>query len=98
MLEGIAAQLRVLQLDPASTAPPPPTAAPASTAPPAAAATPIKKGDRVQITYRDGYYGRRGTLRSRHGRLFWNIHLDATDTDKARIIYKRDTSLALIKP
>jgi hypothetical protein len=99
-LDSLARHLRQLKLDPSSR--PRATATSSAAFDRSASPTPpssptFQKGDCVQITHRDGYHGRRGTLTSRHGRLFWNIQLDATDKDKARLIYKKDTSLALIE-
>jgi hypothetical protein len=55
-----------------------------------------RKGDRVRVTIRDRYYGQIGTLLGRHGRLYWDLKLDARDGECARVIYKKESSLSLV--
>lgn len=53
----------------------------------------LQKGQRVRVVRKDQYHGRVGVLVQRHGRLFWDVRLDATATRVACVIYKKDASL-----
>jgi hypothetical protein len=62
------------------------------------ASRPCKKGlqvgARVVVVCSQGkYLGRTGELVSRRGTMFWNVRLDASGADPARLVYKMDSSL-----
>jgi hypothetical protein len=58
----------------------------------------LREGVRVRIVRKDQYYNRTGVVMHRHGRLFWDVRLDATSTRCASVIYKKDASLCVIGP
>jgi hypothetical protein len=55
----------------------------------------IQAGQRVRIVRKDQYRGRTGIVLGRHGRLFWDVRLEANATHGACTIYKREASLCL---
>jgi hypothetical protein len=42
------------------------------------------------------YFGRVGTLISQQGTQFWNVKLEGRDSEVDKVIYKKQSSLALI--
>jgi hypothetical protein len=58
----------------------------------------LRVGQRVRVVRRDQYRGRTGVVLGRHGRLFWDVRLDANATQGASTIYKKEASLCVIAP
>jgi hypothetical protein len=56
----------------------------------------LQVGHRVRVVWKDKYYGRTGVVMHRHGRLFWDVRLDASVTRAECTIFKKDASLTLI--
>jgi hypothetical protein len=56
----------------------------------------LQVGQRVRVVRKDRYRGRTGVVLGRHGRLFWDVRLEATATHGASTIYKKDASLCVI--
>ena len=50
----------------------------------------------MRVTVGDKYYGRFGTLIDRRGRMYWNILMDAVDGSVAHVIYKKESSFAVV--
>jgi hypothetical protein len=96
LLEELAAELRGLKSAGVAdaTAPKPPAAVPSAEEPPCE----IEAGRRVRVVRRDQYYNRVGVVKRRHGRLFWDVQLEATETRCASLIFKKDASLCVIGP
>jgi hypothetical protein len=63
---------------------------------PSAAKVPqgMEVGRRV-VVRRDQYRNRTGVILGRHGRLFWDVRLEASATQGACTIYKRESSLRI---
>jgi hypothetical protein len=96
LLEELAAELRGLKSAGVAdaAAPKPPAAVPSSEESPCE----IKAGRRVRVVRRDQYYNRVGVVKRRHGRMFWDVQLEATETRCASLIFKKDASLCVIGP
>jgi hypothetical protein len=58
----------------------------------------IRVGQRVQVVRKDQYHRRTGVVLGCHGRLFWDVRLDASATQGASAIYKKEASLCAIAP
>ena len=71
-----------------------PVAVPVQMVPPPAGA--VRGGQRVRVTVGDKYYGRFGTLIDRRDRMYWNILMDAIDGGVAHVIYKKESSFAVV--
>jgi hypothetical protein len=56
----------------------------------------VQVGQRVRVIRKDQYRGRTGVVLGRHGRLFWDVQLDASGTHKECTIYKRESSLCVL--
>jgi hypothetical protein len=57
----------------------------------------LKVGDKVMVVRADKYNGRRGTVVSRRGTMFWNVQLDALGSQPAERIFKMASSLKVVK-
>jgi hypothetical protein len=57
----------------------------------------MQVGQRVRVVRKDQCRGRTGVVLGRHGRLFWDVQLDANATNKGCTIYKRGSSLCIIE-
>jgi hypothetical protein len=57
----------------------------------------VKVGQRVCVVRKDQYRGRTGVVLGRHGRLFWDVRLDASATQPECTIYKRESSLKVVE-
>jgi hypothetical protein len=57
----------------------------------------IQVGQHVRVVRKDQYRGRTGVVLGRHGRLFWDVRLDASATHKECTIYKRESSLSVVE-
>jgi hypothetical protein len=55
-----------------------------------------ESGKRVQVIVRDTYFGQVGTLLGQRGKQFWNVKLEGGDGEVEKVIYKKQSSLALI--
>lgn len=66
--------------------------------PSAGASDGVKAGSRVRVTRRDQYQGRIGVVLGRHGRLFWDVRLEANAAHGECLIFKKDSSLCVIGP
>jgi hypothetical protein len=56
-----------------------------------------ESGKRVRVIVRDSYFGRVGTLMGQRGKQFWNVKLEGRDGEVDKMIYKKQSSLALIE-
>jgi hypothetical protein len=69
---------------------------PVAEAVPVVPAAGLRRGQRVRITIEDRYVNQIGTLVDRRGIHFWNILMDAADGGVSCLIYKKESSFALI--
>ena len=58
----------------------------------------VQVGSRVQVIRRDQYHGRTGVVVRRHGRVFWDVRLEASETQGECLIFKKDSSLRVVGP
>jgi hypothetical protein len=56
----------------------------------------LQVGYRVRVVRKDKYRGRTGVVLGRHGRLFWDVRLDACAGHGECTIYKKDASFCVI--
>ena len=56
----------------------------------------LRVGDCVMVTRRDGYYGRRGRVLGRRGKLYWRVLLQPTEDRVEEEIYKMRHNLMRI--
>ena len=73
-----------------------PEEVPVAEAVPVVPAAGLRRGQRVRITIEDRYVNQIGTLVDRRGIHFWNILMDAADGGVSCLIYKKESSFALI--
>ena len=64
---------------------------------PLSGAADLQVGHRVRVVRKDKYYGRTGVVMRRHGRLYWDVRLDASATRAECTIFKKDASLTWIR-
>jgi hypothetical protein len=93
-LEAMAAELRRLKKNDGAKGAK--TKVPAETPSSSAGATEVQVGHRVRVVRKDQYRGRVGVVLGRHGRMFWDIRLEANAQHKECTIYKRGTSLCVL--
>lgn len=55
------------------------------------------KGKKVRVTIKGEHFGRVGKLTGRHGQQYWDIELDPREGEAYRVIYKKESSLALVE-
>jgi hypothetical protein len=91
-LEGMARELRRLKKTKNGKAKVPEEAPSAADAPQG-----MQAGRRVRVIRKDQYRGRTGIVLGRHGRLFWDVLLDASATHSKCTIYKRESSLSMVE-
>jgi hypothetical protein len=92
VLETMAAELRRLKKNGGAK-----TKVPVETPSSSAEATGVQAGHRVRVVRKDQYRGRVGVVLGRHGRLFWDVRLEANAQHKECTIYKREASLCVLK-
>jgi hypothetical protein len=99
LLEKMAKQLRALKTDRSkarSDFKMPAEVPSAADVPSAAGPATVQVGSRVRVVRKDRYRGRTGVVVRRHGKLFWDVQLDATETSSRCLIYKKDASLCVV--
>jgi hypothetical protein len=92
LLEKMARQLRSLKAERSKV----PADGPTADVPSADQPEVVRVGSRVRVIRKDRYQGRAGVVLRRHGRLFWDVQLDATATQSKCLIYKKDASLCVV--
>jgi ribosomal protein L19 len=92
LLEKMAQQLRSLKAQRSKV----PASRPTAEVPSAGVPEGVRVGSRVRVIRKDRYQGRTGVVLRRHGRLFWDVQLDATATQSKCLIYKKDASLCVV--
>ena len=58
----------------------------------------VQVGSRVRVTRKDQYRGRTGVVLRRHGRLFWDVRLEASEAQGECLIFKKESSLRVVGP